>query len=248
MNRHVSTEQISAYLDAELGYSEIRQIENHCSACPECGARLESMQRVVSGLGQVERAVPPPALRQQIRRQVVAQPRTPGFTRALSSFRLLFFPIRPALHTAAAMGLALVVGLFTLHHEADRFMAPSPDRPGREEVTVELGAKPGQLLTTRKVAGRDFIWTDDGWIQEGLAGQTPVARVDAGSPQGRALLTRYSGLKIMLEDGSPVLLRYDLETVEIRNRQPGRMIGLDVPPAAHRPAAGRAVHGRTVAA
>jgi hypothetical protein len=249
MNRHVSTEQISAYLDAELGYSEIRQIENHCSACPECGARLESMQRVVSGLGRLERAAPPAALRQQIRREVIAQPPTPRVQRVLSSFRLLFFPLRPALRTAAAMGLALAVGLFTLHHEADRFMAPSPDRPGREEVTVELGAaRPGQLLTTRKVAGRDFIWTDDGWIQAGLAGQTPVARVDAGSPQGRALLTRYSGLRIMLEDGSPVVLRYDLETVEIRNRQPGRMIGLDAPPAGHRPAAGRAAHGRTMAA
>ncbi|MFL6234781.1 MAG: anti-sigma factor family protein, partial [Thermoanaerobaculia bacterium] len=89
MNRHVSTEQISGYLDAELGYSEIRQIENHCSACKECGERLEAMQRVVSGLGRVERSAPPPALRQQIRQQVAVQPPTSNLTRALSSFRLL---------------------------------------------------------------------------------------------------------------------------------------------------------------
>jgi hypothetical protein len=245
MNRHVSTEQLSAYLDAELGYSEIRQIANHCSACQECGARLEAMQRVVSGLGRAERAVPPPALRQQIRRQIVAQPPTPGLERALSSFRLLFFPIRPALRTAAAMGLALVVGLFALHHETDGLMAPSQGRTGQEVVTVEPGAQLGQLLTTSEVAGREFIWTDDGWIQKGLEGQTPVARVDASSPQGRALLTRYSDLELLLEDGSPVVLRYDLETVEIRNLPPNRVIGLDSPPV-HRPV--RPVQGRTVAA
>ena len=238
MNRHVSTEQISAYLDAELGYSEIRQIEKHCSSCAECGARLDAMQRVVSGLGQVGRATPPAALRQQIRQQIAVQPPAPNFKKALNSFRLLFFPIRPALHTAAAMGLALVVGIFILHHRAEA-------QPGQEEVTVELGAQPGQLYTTSEVAGLEFIWTDDGWIQKGLVGETPVARVDAGSPQGRRLLTRYSDLKLLLEDGYPVVLRYDLETVEIRNLPPSRVIGFEPHPAAPRPA--HHVRGRTVA-
>jgi hypothetical protein len=242
MNRHVSAEQISAYLDAELGYSEIRQIENHCSACEECGARLEAMQRVVSGLGRLERAAPPPALRQQIRQQVAVQPPAPSLHRALNSFCLLFFPPGPALRTAAVMGLALVVGICTLLHESEGLPAP---QPGQEVVTVEPGAQLGQLLTTSEVAGREFIWTDDGWIQKGLEGQTPVARVDAGSPQGRALLTRYSDLRLLLEDGSPVVLRYDLETVEIRNLPPTRVIGFEPQPVhktAHR------THGPMVAA
>jgi hypothetical protein len=230
MNRHVSAEQISAYLDAELGYSEIRQIENHCSACKECGERLDSMQRVVSGLGRLERAAPPPALRQQIRQQIAVQPPAPRFERALNAFCLLFFPIRPGLHTAAVMGLALVVGIATFHHEAEGLTPPPV--PGQEVVTVKPGAQPGPP-TTSEVAGREFFWTDDGWIQKGLEGQTPVARVDAGSPQGRALLTRYSDLKLLLEDGSPVVLRYDLETVEIRNLPPSRVIGFE-PQAAPR--------------
>jgi hypothetical protein len=238
MNRHVSTEQLSAYLDAELGYSEIRQIEKHCSSCAECGARLDSMQRVVSGLGRVGRAAPPAALRQQIRQQIVAQPPAPSLTRALNSFRLLFFPIRPALHTAAVMGLALVVGIVTLLH------ASGGPRPGQEEVTVQEGAQ-GQLLTTSHVAGRNFILTEDGWIQNGLEGQTPVARVDAGSPQGRALLTKYSDLQLLLEDGYPVVLRYDLETVEIRNLPPNRVIGFE-PQSAPRTA--RRTYGPTVEA
>ncbi|MFL6259422.1 MAG: hypothetical protein ACJ76Y_06905 [Thermoanaerobaculia bacterium] len=243
MNRHVSTEQISGYLDAELGYSEIRQIENHCSACKECGERLEAMQRVVSGLGRVERSAPPPALRQQIRQQVAVQPPTSNLTRALSSFRLLFFPIRPALRTASAVGLALVVGIFVLHHEIEGL--PAAAEPGQEVVTVQPGAQLGQLLTTSEVAGREFIWTDDGWIQKGLEGQTPVARMDAGSPQGRALLTKYSDLQLLLEDGSPVVLRYDLETVEIRNLPPNRVIGFEPQPAPRRT---HRTHGPTVEA
>lgn len=243
MNRHVSTEQISAYLDGELGYSEIRQIENHCSACKECGARLEAMQSVVSGLGRVERSVPPPALRQQIRQQVAVQPPAPSLERALNSFCLLFFPIRPTLRMASVMGLALVIGVFALNHEFEG-LPPAP-QPGQEVVTVEPGAQLGQLLTTSEVAGREFIWTDDGWIQKGLEGQTPVARMDAGSPQGRALLTRYSDLEFLLEDGSPVVLRYNLETVEIRNQPPNRVIGFE-PHSTPRPA--RRTHGRTVAA
>jgi hypothetical protein len=243
MNRHVSAEQLSAYLDAELGYSEIRQIENHCSSCKECGERLDSMQRVVSGLGRLERATPPLALRQQIRQQIAAQPPAPSLDRALNSFRLLFFPIRPALRTAAVMGLALVMGAFVFRHESEG-LPPTPG-PGQELVTVEPGAQLGQLLTTSEVAGREFIWTDDGWIQKGLEGQTPVARMDAGSPQGRALLTRYSDLQLLLEDGSPVVLRYDLETVEIRNLPPNRVIGFEPQPV-HKTA--RRAHGSTVAA
>jgi anti-sigma factor RsiW len=242
MNRHVSAEQLSAYLDAELGYSEIRQIENHCSSCKECGERLDSMQRVVSGLGRLGRATPPPVLRQQIRQQIAVQPPAPRFDRALNAFCLLFFPpIRPALRTAAVMGLALVMGVVGLLHESE---VPAP-RPGQEVVTVEPGAQLGQILTTSEVAGREFIWTDDGWIQKGLVGQTPVARMDAGSPQGRALLTRYSDLELLLEDGSPVVLRYDLETVEIRNLPPNRVIGFEPQPV-HKTV--RRTHGSTVAA
>jgi hypothetical protein len=240
MNRHVSTEQLSAYLDAELGYSEIRQIENHCSSCKECGERLESMQRVVSGLGRVERSAPPPALRQQIRQQVAVQPPAPRLERAYNSFCLLFFPPGPALRMAAVMGLALVVGI--LFHESEEITPPPV--PGQEVVTVEPGAQLGQLLTTSEVAGMEFIWTDDGWIQKGLEGQTPVARMDAGSPRGRALLTRYSDLELLLEDGYPVVLRYNLQTVEIRNPPPNRVIGFEPQPVLK---TARHSHGPTVA-
>ncbi len=238
MIRHVSTEQLSAYLDSELGVAEVRQLENHCQACAECGARLASMRRVVAGFRRVERAVPPAALRQQIRRQVITQQPTYGLRKAVDSFCFLLFPVQAARHTAVVMGLAIMVGLVTLNHQAESLMPP-PTRGGQEIVTVQAGAQTGQLLTTSEVADREFIWTDSGWIQRGLEGQTPVARVDAGSPQGRALLTRCSGLEFLLADGQPVVLRYNLKTVEIHKLPPTREMGFDTQPVAH-------VHGRTV--
>ena len=244
MNRHVSTEQLSAYLDSELGYAEMRGLEAHCAACAECGARLAAMRRVVAGLGRVDRAVPPPALRQQIRRQAMAEVPAQGMRRALESLRLLLFPPRPALRTAAAMGLALVVGLFAVsHNSAPDLVLRNEPAPLQEVVTVNTGVPLAMLLTTSEVAGREFIWTETGWVQRGLEGETPVARVDAGSPRGRELLTRYSDLAFLLADGSPVVLRYNLETVEIQSRAVNRVLGFEAHP---RPDSRR--HSQTAAA
>jgi hypothetical protein len=241
MNRHVSTEDLSAYLDRELGLAEAGSLEAHCAACAECGARLASLRRVVHGLGNVERAEPPAALRQQIRRQVQTAPPAAGWKGLLDSIRLFLFPLRPALRTSAAFGLAVVAGLFAVSHGVgDSFLRIGEPAPPREEVETYLG---GPLLTvpetTSEVAGRKFIWTDDGWVQRGLEGKTPETRLDAHSPQGRALLTKYSDLDLLLADGSSVVLRYNLETVEIRRMPPvTRVLSF---PAHPRTGRGRAV-------
>lgn len=244
MIRHVSTEQLSAYLDAELGFVEMRQLEAHCAACAECGARLAALRRVVAGLGDVGRAAPPPALRHQIRRQVMNEVPAHGLRGALEAFRLLVLPPQPALRTASAMGLALVVGLFATSHIPSRNVLPEREpAPGQEVVTVKAGAPLAMLLTTSEVAGREFIWTETSWVQRGLEGETPVARVDSRSPRGRELLTKYSDLEFLLADGSPVVLRYNLQTVEIRNTRSNRVIGFDPQP---RP--GSRHHSRSLAA
>jgi hypothetical protein len=229
MNRHATTEQLSAYLDRELGAVELQQLEVHCASCEECGARLASMRRMVRGLGSIGRAVPPPSLRQQIRRQVITQATAPphGFRAAFEAFgmRLLgmqppmhLLAMQPSLRTASVMGLALVVGLFVYgHQEPGAVVAP------QEIVTVTpYSDSPVTQTTTSEVAGREFIWTETrGWIQKGLEGKTPEAHFEAGSPQGRALLNRYSGLALLLTEG-PVVFRYNLGTVELRQNPPTR--------------------------
>jgi hypothetical protein len=110
-------------------------------------------------------------------------------------------------------------------------------------VTVKTGTPLAMLLTTSEVAGREFVWTEAGWVQRGLEGETPVARVDAGSPRGRELLTKYSDLEFLLADGSAVVLRYNTETVEIFSTAPSRVLGFEAQP---QPAAERS--GRTLVA
>lgn len=237
MKRHVFTEQLSAYVDRELGFAEMRQLEAHCAVCAECNALLASMRRVVDGLGSVQRALPPASLRQQIRREVIAGVPLTRIERALERLRLCIFPLQPTLRSAAAMGLALVSGLFVFNHLGG---APPEPAPIQEVVTVEayLDA-PVLQTTTSEVAGRKFIWTEAGWIQRGLEGKTPEALVDSRSPRGRELLNRHADLKWLLAEGEPVVLRYNLKTVEIRNTMPNRILGFEAHPVIGRLQASR---------
>lgn len=230
MNRHVSIEELSAYIDSELGFAEMRKIEAHCAACAECGGHLAALRRVVTGLGRVERVAPPAALRHQIRRQAATAPPAGRFRTALESLRLLLFPVQPSLRGAAGLGLAVIVGLYAYGHIPP---VPPPDQPEpqpRQEEIVEV--RPGASFrpTTSEVAGRRFILTEVGWIQKGLEGKAPQAHLDSHSPQGRALLTRLSNLDLLLKDGSAVVLRYNLETVEIRSRPSSRILGYGTQP------------------
>lgn len=242
MNRHATTEQLSAYLDRELGFVELQQLEAHCASCAECNARLASMRRVVQGLDRTGRAVPPAFLRQQIRRQVAVESAAPanGFRAVFERFRLHLLALQPVLRTASAMGLApppptlrtvsvmglaLVVGLFVYNHQAPPAVAATP----QEKITAGAFNETPILQTTSEVAGVEFIWTESrGWIQRGLVGKTPEVQVEATSPQGQALLHRYSGLADLLTEG-PVVFRYNLGTVELR-RTPTRALGYEADP------------------
>jgi hypothetical protein len=249
MNRHVSTEDLSAYLDSELGYAEVAPLEAHCASCADCGSRLASLRRVVNGLGGIHRAEPPAALRHQIRREVQTAPPPAGFAQriewALDALRILLFPIRPALRASAALGLAAVAGLFAVSHGVgDGFLRTDEPQPRRPiEIVVTHEGEPLSLPseTTSEVDGIKFILKNASWVQLGLEGETPEARLDAHSPQGRALLTKHSHLHLLLQDGSAVVLRYNTETVEIRSMPPVTRI-LDT-----RPQPGRG-HARAVSA
>lgn len=229
MNRHVTIEQLSAYLDRELGAAEMRQLEAHFKTCSECGARLVSMRRVVDGLGRVQRSTPPPALAQHIRRQVASGAVLPAspLRRLLSLLSSL--ALQPSLRTSVAMALTLVLCVSLIGHGVGRSQTQG------EVLVVETypGAPLSLPPTTSQVAGREFVWTEVGWVQRGLEWEQPRAQVDVHSPVGQALLTQYSDLEFLLADGSPVVLRYNLETVELRTMpiQGGRILGFDSEPA-----------------
>ena len=226
MIRHLTSEQLSAYLDGEVAFHESREIEDHLGACADCRDRFDTLQRTVSGIWRLERAAPPPGLSTRVRAEVAAvrQPE-PAFARGLVSY-VFGLPNRPSLRTAAAVALPLVLSLFLFTNgmEQKAGMEPSglPQPQPVEVVTVvpsadlPIGLPPE---TISKVAGREFVWREVGggevWVQRGLEGEVPAARLSAQSPLGRELLAQYSEIGLLLAEGDRVVLRYRLETVEL---------------------------------
>ncbi len=213
MKRHLSTEQLSSYMDGEVGHAETREVEVHLASCPACRARLSSMRRLVVEIRRMERAAPPPDMAYQVKAQVAAlgEVRTLR-SRARDLFRSLVF--RPSFRTAAAMGLAfaVVVGFQAWQ------TVPPVDGPRPEIVTVSttFGEPPlGLPETTSEVAGREFVLSGDRWVQKGLEWKRPESRVMLASPEGQAMISRYSDLMLLLTDGSRVVMQYRLATVEL---------------------------------
>ncbi|MFL6197796.1 MAG: anti-sigma factor family protein [Thermoanaerobaculia bacterium] len=225
MIRHLSSEQLSAYLDGEAAFHESREIEGHLASCADCRDRFQSMQRTVSGVWRLERVAPPPGLSTRVRAEAAATRRPePAFAGNVVSY-LFNLPSGPSLRAAAAVAVPLVLSLFLLRsgieHKVvlDQNLMPRPALV--EVVTVEPAADLPLVLpqTTSQVAGREFVWREAGdgdvWVQKGLEGEIPATRVSAQSPQGRELLAQYSDLGLLLADGSSVVLRYRLQTVEL---------------------------------
>lgn len=235
MNRHVTTEQLSAYLDKELGFVEMRQLDAHFEACPPCGARLASMRRTLQGLARVERLAPPPLVAQQLRSRIAAEAAVPPSPVRRLLRLVSALPLQPALRTSLATGLTLVVSLFLVTHGVEResrnLMPPASSEPHGIVETIEGDVPFPPPPTTSNVAGREFVWTDEGWVQRGLEGERPESRLDVGSPEGKALLTQYTDLELLVADGSTVVLRYNLETVELRaSGKPDRILGFEGEP------------------
>ncbi len=223
MVRHLSSEQLSAYLDGEAAFHESREIEGHLAACTNCRDRFKSMQRTVSGVWHLDRVAPPPGLSTRVRAEVAAvRGPEPTFVRSLGA--LIFgLPNQRAFRTTAAIALPLVLSLFLFKNGMDQkaveqtLMPPPPALV--EVVTVVPTADLPLVLpqTTSRVAGREFVWRERAgvWVQRGLEGKVPEFRVSAQSPQGRELLERHSDIGLLLADGSRVVLRDRLETFEL---------------------------------
>jgi anti-sigma factor RsiW len=220
MIRHLSSEQLSAHLDGEVGFPESRQIDSHLASCEDCRGRYQSMKSTVSAMWRLERSTPPAGLATRVRVEVAAARRPQAPVRDFVSY-IFGLPRHPVLRTGAVMGLALVLSLVVVGAPRRGLTLPtaSVQAAGIEVVTVEEQAPLILPQTTSQVAGREFVWTElgngDVWVQRGLEGEVPEARVSAQSPQGRELLAKYSDLGLLLADGSRVVLRYGLETVEL---------------------------------
>ncbi len=241
MNRHISDEVLSAYLDGEIDTGRERDLETHLASCEDCKARFAAMRGVVLEVRRAPRLAPPPALAQRVRDEVVAQGGPGPLERAWAA--LASWPFSPGMRTVMAMTFAMAVGLSLVgierEHREGLMNLPVPPEVEEQMANVkvevyfenETPVGKDNPRTTSEVEGRVFVLTADGWVQLGLEGSEPEARMDARSPQGQAMLTRLTDLGLLLSDGSRVVLRYNWETVELT--APGGE-GADVP----RPARG----------
>jgi Putative zinc-finger len=215
MDRHLSTEQLSSYLDGEIGSREARVLEGHLANCATCREELASLQRVVIGLRRLERPPVPPALPFRVRQEVAAAGEPRGVLQYLHLLPI-DFELRPAVWASVAMGLVVIFSLFLVSGIEQKPTAAQQTEPDFV-VTVAGSPEPPLSLpqTTSEVAGREFVYAGGRWIQRGFENERPVVRVAAQSPEGQAMLSKYSDLGILLADGSRVMLMYRLYTVEL---------------------------------
>jgi anti-sigma factor RsiW len=142
-------------------------------------------------------------------------------------------PLRPSLSTPLGVGLALLVSVLLVENRTGSrwlLLAGSPGSQGAPAAAALRAAGPRFRVseafgdatfilpqTTSEVAGRVFVLRgDDVWVQRGLDASELQASVPVRSPAGRRLLAELSDLDVLLADGSRVVLRYKLETLELR--------------------------------
>jgi hypothetical protein len=225
MNRHIAAEALSAYIDGELPVLRSRALESHLSACHSCRDRLAGMRQAIAGLRGLERVPPPALLGERVRREVEREGGVRrGLLARIRAGAFLGSLGLPALATPLAAALALLLSLLLVERQSGlRLLAPgraSAVRPA-PEFRVEEGFGEAPLVlpqTTSEVAGRVFVFTDNGWVQRGIDARAPEARIHIHSRQGRLLLAQLSDLDVLLADGSRVVLRYNLRTLELLSR------------------------------
>jgi len=72
-------ERINRFIDGELGYLEVSELQGHLSFCPDCAAELAQMSDLRAGMaawGRVELA-PPPGFAERVMAAVELEP-APG--------------------------------------------------------------------------------------------------------------------------------------------------------------------------
>jgi anti-sigma factor RsiW len=227
MNRHISNEVLSAYLDDRVDLRFQKEVDTHLTACEHCRTQLDSLRGVVSSLSRVGRVAPPPGLAQRIRQQAMEQPVSPW---ARLRDLIVALPRRADLRTHMAMAMALVVSVSLVVHGVERkqreLLASQGDPEGK--VTVSVGVPDGSYnLPTAQFGGRTFFWADgaDVFVEEGVDATQATTRVDTYSPQGQAILKSSFGeedrvaVAAALDHGSRMVLQVNASPVELSTQQ-----------------------------
>lgn len=207
MSAHVTTENLSAYLDRELPDRRVREVERHIEGCPSCRANLDSLARVVHRLRRIERMAPPPLLAGDVARRVALDRRPKSLMERLES-RLTNRPLQSQIFNTFAMVMALGAILYIFAFSADLIERKKvPVRVASPEASKEFIRQHEIAIGMRsELADRVFHREGDLWREEGAVGE-PEAEIAASSPEGLALQERNPELAPLLGQGQPVILR-----------------------------------------
>ena len=107
---HVTDDELSAYLDAELAAPARQQLAAHLSACPRCADRLSAFADLAADLGRLPAVAPEVDLTGVIlgRLPPIVSPSRPTFW---AGWRALL-PVGIGATASVALGLALGAALF----------------------------------------------------------------------------------------------------------------------------------------
>jgi hypothetical protein len=224
MNRHISNEVLSAYLDDRVDLRFQKEVDTHLTACEHCRTQLDSLRGVVSSLSRVGRVAPPPGLAQRIRQQAMEQPVSPW---ARLRDLIVALPRRADLRTHMAMAMAMVVSVSLVVHGVERkqrdIMAATQSDPEGKVTAYTDGDLPADWSkpVTAQFGGRQIVWNGTDWLEAGLDASATQAstHIDIRSPRGQEILKSIGEedkvAAAFLEDGSRMVLRYNASMVEL---------------------------------
>ncbi len=203
MSPHVSVEQLSSYLDAELARRERDDLERHLDDCSSCRHRLEGLRRVVARLHRLEQQAPPADLASLVERRVAAEADRAGLRAQLErTVRTVF--VQPSLTPVFGLvvALALILYLFSF--------AVARDRATGTRLVVPSAESSPSRQTVRMIEGRDFLRVDAVWVERGLGAAAPEAvlefTADSPAPPALAPFARLGGRVRLAHEGHVVEL------------------------------------------
>ncbi|MBP1720644.1 MAG: putative rane protein [Deltaproteobacteria bacterium] len=124
--KHIE-EKLPAYLEGALPPEEVKLVEGHLVACPNCRLALEHLVKAGKLVRELDEAEPPPWLKQRIMERVREErERREGF------LRRLFYPLHiklPATALATVMIAVFAVYIFRAVEPETRYLHQTPSEP-----------------------------------------------------------------------------------------------------------------------
>ena len=174
-------EQLSAYIDSELGADEIGQIEEHLKACAQCSGALDDLRKSVAHLNSLEQVEAPTWLTQRVMARIKAEGvKTDGVGFLAKFFRPLY--VKVPLGALATMLLAVTTYIFfqdVIPQIQDKQPEQYTEVPAKVPATKETPERAGLLKKKLDAGGRA---ADDRTVRKAEQGDMPRQKAEVSAP------------------------------------------------------------------